>query len=81
MLILHPRKALNEYQGIKKEEYPDSPIWSYIALYSSITDDFDTDKPLQRLVKLHYLKIKLLKTAFNLSIYLIFYIITQTIGR
>ena len=60
---------MTEYKGIAMSEYPSSPIWGYIALYSSITDDFDNDEPLQRMVKRHYLKIGIYKTLFNLSFY------------
>ncbi|NOQ31777.1 MAG: hypothetical protein GQ570_11705 [Helicobacteraceae bacterium] len=61
---------MKHYKGISKHEYPNSPIWSYIALYSSITDDFDDDIPLQKLVQRHHLKTKIYITLFNLTPYL-----------
>jgi|LGVF01.2.fsa_nt_gb hypothetical protein len=59
------------YKGISREEYPLWRGWNYIALYSSITDDFDNDKPLQKLVTIHYLKKKMLITLFNLTPYIL----------
>ena len=58
------------YKGISKEEHPNSPIWGYMALFESITDDWDDDMPLQRMVDRHYLEIKIYKLLFNLVPYM-----------
>ena len=64
---------MDYYKGISKKDYPNSPIWGYIALYSSITDDFDDDEPLQKLVRKHHQKTKLYIILYNMSIYAIIY--------
>lgn len=62
---------MNEYKGISKQEFPFWSGWGHIALYESITNDFDDDKSLQRSVNLHYLKKKLYILLFNLIPYFI----------
>ena len=64
---------MTNYKGICRLKYPHWRGWNHIALYESITDDFDNDKELQKSVNLHYLEIKLYKIAFNLGIYAMFY--------
>ena len=64
---------MQEYKGITRANHPHSPIWGYIALYDSITDDFENDEPLQKLVRRHYLKQSMLRLIFNVSIYAFIY--------
>ena len=61
---------MDEYKGIYKQEHSSWKGWSYIALYESITDDFDNDAPLQKMVKRFYLKRKLFVIGFNLIPYI-----------
>lgn len=67
------------YKGICRTEYPKWRGWNHIALYESITSDFDTDRELQRSVRLHYAGIAIYKTIFNLSVYVVFYIVFNLI--
>lgn len=64
---------MTEYMGISRSKYPNWGGWNYISLYSSITNDFDNDKPLQKLVKKHYLKQSFFKLLFNVGIYAFIY--------
>jgi len=67
---------MNYYKGVNLDR--NENLYNYINSYHSIDCELrevymEADKPLQRLVSLHHLKISLYKTAFNLSVYAVFY--------
>ncbi len=69
---------MQEYKGIKRSA--NSRLFSYIDTYHILDRDnyksyLENDKPLQKLVQRHYKRVKLYKILFNISIYIVFYIL------
>ena len=74
-----------EYKGISRLSHPKWYGWSYIDTYHTLDrenylDYLESDKPLQDLVKQHYNREKTFHILFNISIYIVFYIIAKSIG-
>ena len=67
---------MNLYKGIDLDR--NDNLYSYIQTYHKTDCELrevymEADNALQKLVKNHYLEIKLYKIAFNLGIYAMFY--------
>jgi len=67
---------MNYYKGVDLDR--NMNLYSYISTYHSTDSELrevymEADSALQKLVRNHHLKIALYKTAFNLSIYAVFY--------
>ncbi len=83
MLIPHPAIALKNYKNVELSE--NTEIRNYIETYRAICRNKDyehfleTDIVLQKMVKLHHLKIKLNIILFNMSIYAIIFAVIKGI--
>jgi len=67
---------MNFYKGIDLDR--NENLYNYISTMHPCNNELrevymEADTSLQKRVRLHYLKISLYKTAFNLSIYAVFY--------
>ncbi len=68
---------MNFYKGVDLDR--NSDLFNYINTFHPIDSELrdvymESDRGLQRLVRLHHLKISLYKIAFNLSVYALLYV-------